>query len=116
MKNFSVLLLSLVLTACASTQLDPAATMVRLTHNEPSTENCQFLGDITGAQENIFASGKNLETGARNDLKNKAHVMGGNVVYLLTHRAGHSGIFIDGDGAQDQESVVLSGNVYRCSR
>ncbi|MBX2849119.1 MAG: DUF4156 domain-containing protein [Acidiferrobacterales bacterium] len=115
MKNTCTLLLLLALTACAATKLQPAAAMVRLTHTEPNSHDCQFLGDITGAQDNIFASSENLETGARHDLKNKAHAMGGNVVYLLTQRAGHSGIIIDGTGSQDQASVVLSGNVYKCT-
>lgn len=114
MKNSILILVLVTLTACASKKLEPQATLVRLTHVEPSTEKCQFLGDITGAQDNLFTSSENLETGARHDLKNKAHAMGGNVVYLLTQRASQSGIFYDGDGTQDQTSVVLTGNVYKC--
>ena len=114
MKTLLTILVLLTLTACASIELEPEATMVRLTHTEPSAEKCQFLGDITGAQDNIFASSENLETGARHDLKNKAHLMGGNVVYLLTQRAAQSGVIFDGSGGQDQSSVVLTGNVYRC--
>ncbi len=52
-----------------------------------------------------------METGARNDIKNKASAMGGNVVYLLTQRAGHSG---DYGGSSYQSNVTLTGNVYRC--
>lgn len=115
MKKTITILILLGLTACASKKLQQEAALVRLTHTEPSVEKCQFLGDITGAQDNIFVSAENLETGARHDLKNKAHAMGGNVVYLLTQRAGQSGIIYDGTGSQDQTSVVLSGNVYRCS-
>lgn len=114
MKNIIVLLLLGALSACASTSLKQEATLVRLTHVEPSTETCQFLGDITGNQENIFASSRNLETGARHDLKNQAHAMGGNVVYLLTQRSAQSGILVDDLGTSDQISVTLSGNVYRC--
>lgn len=92
--------------------------MVRLTHVEPSTEKCQFLGDITGNQGDaltgLFTENKDLETGARHDLKNKAHAMGGNVVYLLTQRAGQSGGLSSGGGYTEQTNVTLSGNVYRC--
>ncbi|GHA03116.1 lipoprotein [Arenicella chitinivorans] len=116
MKNLTTLFILLTLSACASTVLEPAASMVRLTHTEPNPENCQFLGDITGAEDNIFISSEELETGARHDLKNKAYAMGGNVVYLLTQRSAQSGIFYDDFGSQDQTSVVLSGNVYKCSR
>ncbi len=52
-----------------------------------------------------------MEKGARNDIKNKASAMGGNVVYLLTQRAGHSG---DYGGSSYQSNVTLTGNVYRC--
>ncbi|KAF1046051.1 MAG: hypothetical protein GAK35_01165 [Herbaspirillum frisingense] len=66
------------------------AAAVRLTHNEPA--GCAFLGDVTGSQGNFLlgpiTSNSDMETGARNDLKNKAAAMGGNVVYLLTQRAG----------------------------
>ncbi|MBX2847170.1 MAG: DUF4156 domain-containing protein [Acidiferrobacterales bacterium] len=116
MKNLLTVLVLLTLTACAAKKLQPEAAMVRLTHNEPNTEKCQFLGDITGAQDNPFASSENLETGARHDLKNKAHAMGGNVVYILTQRAAQSGVLFDDVGAQDQTSVVLTGNVYKCAR
>lgn len=114
MKNTAIVLLLCTLTACAATKLAPEATLVRLTHVEPNAEKCQFLGDITGNQDNIFASSRNLETGARHDLKNQAHAMGGNVVYLLTQRAAQSGILLDDFGSNDQASVTLSGNVYRC--
>lgn len=120
MKNVILLLLLATLSACASTSLKQGATMVRLTHTEPSTEKCQFLGDITGSQGDFFSgaftSNEDLETGARHDLKNKAHAMGGNVVYLLTQRAGQTGSYGDGSGSTEQTNVTLTGNVYRCSK
>ncbi|EGP47467.1 MULTISPECIES: DUF4156 domain-containing protein [Achromobacter] len=102
------------LAACAPTALAPgAAANVRITHNEPGKE-CAFLGDVTGSQGNFLAgaitSNADLETGARNDLKNRAAALGGNVVYLLTQRAGQTG----GKDHQEQTNVTLSGNVYRC--
>ena len=114
MKNIITILILGVLSGCAATKLTPGAALVRLTHVEPSSERCQFLGDITGNQDNLFASSRNLETGARHDLKNQAHAMGGNIVYLLTQRASQSGVLIDDYGSSDQSSVTLSGNVYRC--
>ncbi len=102
------------LAACAPTALAPgAAANVRITHNEPG-KDCAFLGDVTGSQGNFLAgaitSNADLETGARNDLKNRAAALGGNVVYLLTQRAGQTG----GKDHQEQTNVTLSGNVYRC--
>ncbi|MGS1008929.1 DUF4156 domain-containing protein [Achromobacter anxifer] len=110
----SLLACAATLAACAPTSLAPGpATSVRITHNEPGKE-CAFLGDVTGSQGNFLAgaitSNADLETGARNDLKNRAAAMGGNVVYLLTQRAGQTG----GKDHQEQTNVTLSGNVYRC--
>jgi hypothetical protein len=118
MKKVITILTLGTLTACASIPLKQEATLVRLTHVEPSTEECQFLGDITGSQgdfiQGSFTSNEDLETGARHDLKNKAYEMGGNVVYLLTQRAGQSGGFDEYGGSTEQTNVTLSGNVYRC--
>jgi hypothetical protein len=110
----SLLACAVPLAACAPTALAPgAAANVRITHNEPG-KDCAFLGDVTGSQGNFLAgaitSNADLETGARNDLKNRAAALGGNVVYLLTQRAGQTG----GKDHQEQTNVTLSGNVYRC--
>ncbi|WZB73779.1 DUF4156 domain-containing protein [Achromobacter insuavis] len=44
-------------------------------------KDCAFLGDVTGSQGNFLAgaitSNADLETGARNDLKNRAAALGG---------------------------------------
>lgn len=115
-----ILLITMVLgiSACSSIPLEPGATLVRLTNNEPTTE-CKFLGYITGNQGDFFTgeftSNADLETGARNDLKNKAYQMGGNVIYLLTERAGQTGSYNrDFGGGSSQTNVTLSGNVYHC--
>ena len=103
---------------CAATALNhPDAAKIRITHVEPGKE-CKFLGDVTGNQGNFFTgaytSNSNLETGARNDIKNKAAAMGGNVVAIITQRAGQT---IGGNGlgaGGTQTNVTLSGNVYLC--
>lgn len=104
----------IALTGCAATPLRTDATNVRVTNAEPGPE-CKFLGDITGNQGNWLSGGltsnETLETGARNDLKNQAAAMGGNLVVLLTQRAGQSG---HGNFGGAQTNVALSGNVYRC--
>ncbi len=108
---------SVVLAGCAATPLQPGAQGVRVTNIEPGSE-CKFLGDITGSQGNSFTgpfiTNENLETGARNDLKNKAAALGGNLVVLLTQRAGQTGGFGAAGGSVEQTNVTLSGNVYRC--
>lgn len=105
------------LVGCAATPLQPGAEMVRVTNTEPDSQ-CKFLGDITGHQGNLFTgpftSNENLETGARNDLKNKAAALGGNLVVLITQRAGETGSVGEAGGSVQQTNVTLTGNVYRC--
>lgn len=111
----SFLILSLV--GCAATPLVTGSHNIRVTNVEPGKE-CKFLGDVTGNQGDLltgaWTSNKNLETGARNDLKNKAFALGGNLVVILTQRAGSTGSAWDGTGGSNQTNVTLSGNVYRC--
>ncbi len=117
-KIISVLSLIGVLAGCQAIQLSPGAEMVRITHNEPGSD-CRFLGDLTGNQGDFFTgqftSNANLETGARNDIKNKAKAMGGNVVYLLTQRAGVTANYdSEHGGGSAQTNVTMGGNVYSC--
>ena len=104
----------LLLAGCAAIAVKPGAEKVRVTKSEPGKE-CKFLGEATGNQGNFFTGGvtsnANLETGARNDLKNKATAMGGNVVFILTDRAGQTGGYQSGG---QQTNVVMTGNVYSC--
>lgn len=100
---------------CATVALTPGAEKVRITRTEPGKE-CKFLGEVTGnhgdAISGAFTSNADLETGARNDLKNKAAAMGGNIVYILTERAGQT--TDQSSGVVRQTNVVMTGNVYRC--
>ena len=113
MKLIALVIGTISLIACSATPLQPGAEKVRLTHNEPV--GCKFLGDVVGSQGNAFTgeltSNSTMEIGARNDLKNKAYKLGGNVVYILTQRAGQTGELL----YSYQSNVTLSGNVYKCS-
>lgn len=118
MKTILAIILVTTLAACSSVAIQPEANNVRLTHNEPGKE-CTYLGDITGNQGDFFTgsftSNADLETGARNDLKNKAMKIGGDTIYILTQRAGQTGHYDDGfGGGSQQTNVTLSGNVYKC--
>jgi len=103
---------------CVATPLEPGAELVRVTHIEPDRGECKWLGDVTGSQGNSFTgeytTNANLETGARNDLKNQAAKLGGNLVVLITQRTGKTGDFGLEGGPIHQTSVVLTGSVYRC--
>ena len=103
----------LLVCACSANNVKRGAELVRVTNTEPGRE-CKFLGDVTGSQGNRFTGGftsdANLETGARNDLKNNGFELGGNVVYLLTQRDSQTG------DSRDRKNVTLTGNVYRCAQ
>jgi hypothetical protein len=115
MKKITVIFIAAVMAGCSAEPINPNANQVRMTNTEPGKE-CKFLGEVTGSQGNFFAgpwtSNENLETGARNDIKNKAAAMGGNVISILTNRAGTSGGY--GGGMSQQTNVTLTGSVYRC--
>lgn len=110
----SATLLSLI--GCAATQLKPGAEKVRFMQSEP--KGCKYLGEATGNQGNFFTGGwtsnENLETGARNELKNKVVEMGGNVVVVLTNRAGQTGSYGQYGGGSQQTNVTLTGTVFKC--
>lgn len=105
------------LSGCSAIVLNPEALKIKVVVSEPS-KKCKFLGDVTGSQGNFFTGGytsnENLETGARNSLKNKAAALGGNVVHILTQRAGSTGSYGQYGGSSQQTNVTLSGNVYKC--
>lgn len=94
MKKRAIVLFSMALTACSANNLNQGAERVRITNTEP-TGNCTFLGEVTGSQGNFFTGGwtsnSNLETGARNDLKNQAYSMGVTLSLFLRSEQGRPG-------------------------
>lgn len=111
-----VLAAGALLAGCQATQVNPNAAKVRITNNEPT--GCEYLGEVTGNQGNFFTGGwtsnENLETGARNDMKNKAAGMGGNVIVMLANRAGNTGSYDRYGGGTQQTNVAYSGTVFKC--
>jgi hypothetical protein len=73
-----------VLAGCAATSATPQGAAVELVTSRPS--GCKALGEVVGKQGNVFSgdftSNENLMVGARNDLRNKAAGLGGNVVHV----------------------------------
>lgn len=114
------LLLALDLVACAAVPLDPRAQRIRIVTADPA--GCEYLGEVTGNQGNSFTGGftsnANLETGARNDMKNQALQMGANTIQLLTTRSGQTGTLAvsqgSGGGSSEQTNVTYVGAAYRC--
>jgi hypothetical protein len=113
MKTFSLLAGVLLLSGCAAVQVTPGAERVRFSTSEPGNA-CRFLGEITVTQGDFlgghYTSDADLEPGTRNDLKNKAAAMGGNIVTNLTSRGGHTGSL----ESDHQTNITIAGNVYDC--
>ncbi|MEY4684771.1 MAG: hypothetical protein RLZ25_1230 [Pseudomonadota bacterium] len=109
-----------LLIGCSANPLMSGAEKVRIVTSDP--QGCEYLGEATGNQGNFFTGGwtsnANLETGARNELKNAALKMGGNTVLILTSRAGVTGNYSVsngyGGGSSQETNVTYSGTVYRC--
>lgn len=87
--KFYVLVLFLFV-GCAAEGLRQEAVGVKIVRETP--KGCKNLGDVYGAQGNVFTgawtSNENLETGAKNDLKNKIASLGGNVALILNQTVG----------------------------
>lgn len=116
MKEIVLFVAMIALAGCASIELKPEASRVRVMQSEP--KGCKYLGEVTGSQGNAFTgdftSNENMETGARNDLKNKAFDLGGNVVSIITNRAGQTASYGQYGGGSSQTNVTLSGTVFSC--
>ncbi len=83
----------LFLAGCVATPLMPGSGNVRLTNTDPGNE-CRYLAEVTGSQggwlKGAFTTNANLEQGARNELKNNAAAIGGNVVQVIVTHSGNS--------------------------
>ena len=70
---------------CAATPATEKGAQVELTNEKPKG-NCKSLGEVLGSQGNWwtgdYTSNENLMLGARNDLRNRAAALGGNVVHV----------------------------------
>jgi hypothetical protein len=86
MKILAVFISIAFLSGCAANAVRLEASSVEIVNEVPNKDRCKFLGEIYGSQDNWFTgdltSNKNLVIGARNELRNEAHALGGNVVYI----------------------------------
>ncbi len=116
--QYLIIITLIFMTSCAAQQLNQNAEQVRFIQQD--SKGCIYLGEATGSQGDFFTGGwtsnENLETGARNALKNKVAEMGGNAVVLLTNRAGNTGSSGAYGGGVQQTNVALAGIAYRCPK
>ena len=109
MKRIILLTVALV-SGCAAISLVPDAERVEIAQETP--KNCKKLGDVVGTQGSWFTgdytSNKNLMIGARNDLRNQAHKMGGNVIVIENTNNSTSGFNVG------TNNTTVVGAAYRC--
>lgn len=107
-KHLFISTIAISLVGCASpyTKIVPAATNVHLRMDAQfDAKECQWLGEVTGSEGHwysyLFFANDVMVRGALNDIKNQAHSLGGNTVFLV-----HPQDFVS--------SFTVMGNAYLC--
>ena len=101
------LIMIITLFGCSATNvLEPKASDVRIYTNIVLPDQCKYLGEVIGSEgfwyNFLFVSNYDLTKGARDDLRNQAHELGGNIVQVETRSFNYA------------TSTVYVGNVYDC--
>lgn len=103
--------ISTFLAGCAAIQTTPQGAGVELVNDKP-VGNCKALGEVIGSQGNWFTgdltSNESLMLGARNDLRNKAAALGGNVVHVQNLSNTNAW------GSAGTTNTTVVGKVYKC--
>lgn len=115
MKNSNILFVSLFsvfLIGCAAAKINPLAANIELVNEVPDKTKCVFLGEVVGSQGNWatgdFTSNKNLVIGARNELRNEAYKLGGNIVHIQDMKNTNA------YGSLGTTNTTAIGKVYKC--
>lgn len=113
MKNV-ILLTALFSVGCSAIQLSPQAAGIEIVNEIPDKKTCKFVGEIVGSQGNWFTgdftSNENLVMGARNELRNKAYKLGGNIVYIQDMKNTNAW------GSLGTTNTTAIGKVYKCKK
>ncbi len=108
--NRIIFLVATLFGGCAAIPLAPEAKKVEIAQEAP--KNCKKLGDVVGTQGSWFTgdytSNRNLMIGARNDLRNQAHKLGGNLVVIENTNNATSAINVG------TNNTTLVGAAYLC--
>lgn len=102
------------LSGCSAIATMPGAEKVELVNEKPDTGKCEFLGEVVGSQGNWatgdYTSNKDLIIGARNELRNEAYKLGGNIVHVQDMK--NSSAY----GAMGTTNTTAIGKAYRCKK
>jgi Domain of unknown function (DUF4156) len=113
MRTLSAALAIASLVGCAATSVAPGAQVVELVNEPPNPSRCKFLGEVVGSQGNWitgdYTSNKNLVIGARNEMRNEAHKLGGNLVYVQDLKNTNA------RGSAGTTNTTAVGKAYACT-
>jgi hypothetical protein len=109
-----ILPISLIfLIGCAANQASYGAKKIEITNESVDRSRCDFLGEIVGSQGNWFTgditSNSNLVVGARNDLRNKAYKIGGNLIQVQDMKNTNAW------GSLGTTNTTAIGKVFNCN-
>ena len=109
-----ILIMALSLAGCSANQVIPQARSIEIVNEKPDEIKCNFLGEVVGSQGNWFTgdytSNENLVLGARNELRNEAYKLGGNVVYIQDMKNTNA------YGSLGTTNTTAIGKVYKCNK
>lgn len=101
-----------LIVGCSAQAVRPEAQSIEIVSEPPDKTKCSFVGEIVGSQGNWvtgdFTSNENLVIGARNELRNKAYSLGGNIVYLQDMKNTNAW------GSLGTTNTTAVGKVYKC--
>lgn len=101
-----------VLIGCSAHSVKPGAETVEIMVGQADRNLCEFKGEIVGSQGNWFTgdftSNENLVIGARNELRNKAHALGANIVYIQDMKNTNAW------GSLGTTNTTAVGKAYKC--
>lgn len=114
MRNLAIVFLIALVSACAAKPTNPGAEKIYVSELAPP-EDCLFVGEVQGSQGNFwtadFTSDRRLLTGARNEMRNQAQLMGANYVMIETQSHSHN---TAGFALGGSYSSVIIGNAFTC--
>ena len=109
-----MLIMAFSLIGCSANQVIPQARSVEIVNEKPDKTKCDFLGEVVGSQGNWFTgdytSNENLVLGARNELRNEAYKLGGNLVYIQDMKNTNA------YGSLGTTNTTAIGKVYNCNK
>ena len=112
MKKIICGIIVLTLAGCAAKNTISGAETIELVNQLQDKSHCQFLGEVVGSQGNFFngdfTSNKDLVIGARNELRNEAFKLGGNIVHVQDMKNTNA------DGSLGTTNTTAVGKVYFC--